>query len=80
MGYRAGQPAGILYVLTGVMFKIDWVIDQTRLHTRIIPKTPDWIQFEARLSGATTEPELLFAEKSIYAVEVHSAAKESFVP
>jgi len=51
------------------MFQIDWAINQTGFHTRIISKVLKQKQLWARLPRAPTQSELLFITENIYANE-----------
>jgi hypothetical protein len=67
-------------MVTGIMFQVDWVIDQPGFHTRIISKALKQKQLWARLSRAPTWSELLFITKNIYADEsVYFFEPASFV-
>jgi hypothetical protein len=65
MGHRIYQPASILYVVTGIVFQIDWIIDQAYLHARIISKALT----QKQLWRGFPEQVLLFITENIYADE-----------
>ena len=69
-------PVSILYVVAGIMLKIDWVINEARFHARMISKASKQSQTRARLSPQV----LLFPPRNIYAEgNVHLPETESFV-
>jgi hypothetical protein len=65
MRHRLYQPARIFHVVAGIVFQIDWIIDQAYLHARIISKAIK----QKQLWRGFPEQVLLFITENIYADE-----------
>ena len=67
MGHGDHQPLRIFYVVTGIVFQVDWVKDQAGLHTCIIAEVLSQKQLRPKVPRAPTGSELILAAEGTYA-------------